>query len=55
MPKFNIITYCTVITEYVVTDNSPEEAEIKFFDGEFETKNITDFLYETIDKIELIS
>jgi len=62
--EYKITTSCTLITEYVVEANAPEEAEDMFIDGGMMVQmmngglpvgNCVDYLDETIDKIEVVN
>ena len=51
MNKYSIITVAEVTTEYIVKAKNKEEAEEKFYDGEYEDTNTLDYYDEHVDKI----
>ena len=53
MNNYSIITVATVTTEYIVKAKNKEEAEEKFYDGEYKDTNILDYYDEHVDNIEL--
>lgn len=53
MNNYSIITVATVTTEYIVKAENKEEAEEKFYDGEYKDTNILDYYDEHVDNIEL--
>tara|TARA_R100000700_G_C3142225_1_gene123657 strand:+ start:360 stop:536 length:177 start_codon:yes stop_codon:yes gene_type:complete len=53
MNKYSIITTAVVTTEYIVKAKNKEEAEEKFYDGEYEDMNTLDYHDEYVDNIEL--
>ena len=52
--EYKITTSCTLITEYIVEANAPEEAEDMFTDG-LDNGLDVEYLEETIDKIEVVN
>lgn len=52
--KFKIVTTCDAITEYIVEAKNAEEAEEKWFDGEYESEKITDYQNENLDTVSEI-
>jgi len=53
MNNYSIITMATVTTEYIVKAKDKEEAEEKFYDGEYENMNTLEYHDEHVDNIEL--
>ena len=53
MNKDSIITVATVTTEYIVKAKNEEEAEEKFYNGEYEDMNELNYHDEQVDNIAL--
>ena len=53
MNKYSIITTAVVTTEYIVKAKNKEEAEEKFYDGEYIDMNELNIDDEIIDNIAL--
>ena len=53
MNKYSIITIAEVTTEYIVKAKNKEEAEEKFYDGEYLNMDVMNYHDEKIDNIEL--
>ena len=53
MNNYSIITVATVTTEYIVKAKNKEEAEEKFYDGDWIQSNELDIHDEIIDRIDL--
>ena len=53
MNNYSIITVATVTTEYIVKANNKEEAEEKFYDGEYIDMNELNYHDEQVDNIAL--
>ena len=53
MNNYSIMTVATVTTEYRIKAKSKEEAQEKFYDGEYKDTNILDYYDEYVDNIEL--
>ena len=53
MNKYSIITTAVVTTEYIVKAKNKEEAEEKFYDGDWIQSNELDIHDEIIDNIAL--
>jgi hypothetical protein len=53
MNNYSIITVATVTTEYIVKAENKEEAEKKFYYGEYEDMNTLNYHDEHIDNIAL--
>ena len=53
MNKYSIITVATVTTEYIVKAKNEEEAEEKFYNGEYEDMNELNYHDEQVDNIAL--
>ena len=53
MNKYSIITVAEVTTEYIVKAKNKEEAEEKFYDGEYLNMDVMNYHDERIDNIEL--
>ena len=53
MNNYSIITVATVTTEYIVKAKNKEEAEEKFYDGDWIQSNELDIHDEYVDNIEL--
>ena len=53
MNNYSIITVATVTTEYIVKAENKEEAEEKFYDGEYIDMNELSYYDEQVDNIAL--
>jgi len=53
MNNYSIITVAEVTTEYIVKAKNKEEAEEKFYDGDWIDSNELDYHDEYVDNIEL--
>ena len=53
MNNYSIITVATVTTEYIVKAENKEEAEEKFYDGEYIDMNELNYHDEQVDNIAL--
>jgi hypothetical protein len=53
MNNYSIITVATVTTEYIVKAENKEEAEEKFYNGEYEDTNTLNYYDEHVDNIAL--
>ena len=53
MNNYSIITTAVVTTEYIVKAKNKEEAEEKFYDGDWIQSNELDIHDEIIDRIDL--
>ena len=53
MNNYSIITVATVTTEYIVKAKNKEEAEEKFYDGEYIDMNTLNYHDEQVDNIAL--
>ena len=53
MNNYSIMTVATVTTEYIVKAKNKEEAEEKFYDGDWIQSNELDIHDEIIDRIDL--
>jgi len=53
MNKYSIITTAVVTTEYIVKAKNEEEAEEKFYDGEYVDSNELNYHDEKVDNIAL--
>ena len=53
MNNYSIITVATVTTEYIVKAKNKEEAEKKFYDGEYIDMNELNYHDEQVDNIAL--
>ncbi len=53
MNKYSIITTAVVTTEYIVKAKNKEEAEEKFYDGDWIQSNELDIHDEHVDNIAL--
>ena len=53
MNNYSIITVATVTTEYIVKAKNEEEAEEKFYNGEYEDMNELNYHDEQVDNIAL--
>jgi len=53
MNNYSIITVATVTTEYIVKAKNKEDAEEKFYDGEYIEEGILDYHDEQVDNIAL--
>jgi hypothetical protein len=53
MNNYSIITVATVTTEYIVKAKNKEDAEEKFYDGEYIEEGILDYHDEQVDDIAI--
>ena len=53
MNNYSIITTAVVTTEYIVKAKNKEEAEEKFYDGEYIDMNTLNYHDEQVDKIAI--
>ena len=53
MNKYSVITTAVVTTEYIVKAKNKEEAEEKFYDGEYIDMNELNYHDEQVDNIAL--
>ena len=53
MNKYSIMTVATVTTEYIIKAKSKEEAQEKYYEGDWVQSNELDIHDEIIDRIDL--